>query len=477
MKRFSKILATLASLALLGVFIGCDDGSSGGNGNSGDGGSDGGSNSSAYSISVEKSSLTIAPGGTEVVSVTASGYFTASSSNDKVTATASYSAKTVTIKADASLAETTNVTVTLKLNDDASKTATIAVTVDPEAEVKIDAYELTLTLTSDVAAKAAAITVYAEGKEDSEETATLYQTVSAEYTPGETTAVAKLDKAKANSWKYFNNIVVTVKDSNGNAIAVESSPVYFDYSDTEFTGITVSAKTTSKTFTINFEGFTIVGGSVTGLKVSNTWYSSKSDWVESTTLSPTVTVAADGASASFDINSSDLTSKNEFYVDWTSAVVKNSAGTELSINSGNTESNKWYSYSGDDWSNTFAVVSAVSATRVSSDTVTIEAEGTYQLAVSYDAIKNYSTVYITFAAITAWGDGSYDKPCLGTDAATWKADTAWVESTAFVDSNVVSETGGYYASISPSDYPNGVFITGKTGLAGTLFVSGLTASN
>lgn len=472
MKRFSKILATLASLALLGVFIGCDDGSSGGNGNSGDGGSDGGSNSSAYSISVEKSSLTIAPGGTEVVSVTASGYFTASSSNDKVTATASYSAKTVTIKADASLAEKTNVTVTLKLNDDASKTATIAVTVDPAAEVKIDAYELTLTLTSDVAANAAAITVYAEGKEDSEETAALYQTVSAEYTPGETTAVAKLDKAKANSWKYFNNIVVTVKDSSGEKIDVEYTPVYFMYTDTDFTEITVSAAVASKTFTINFEGFTIVGGSVTGLKYSTEWASSSSEWSDETTVAPEVTVAANGASATFSVANT-----NAFYIDWTAVVVKDANGNAVEINSGNTESNKWYSYSGDDWSNTFAVVSAVSATRVSSDQVTIVAEETYQLAVSYDAIKNYSTVYITFAAITAWGDGSYDKPCLGTDAATWKADTAWVESTAFVDSNVVSETGGYYASISPSDYPNGVFITGKTGLAGTLFVSGLTASN
>ena len=40
-----------------------------------------------------------------------------------------------------------------------------------------------------------------------------------------------------------------------------------------------------------------------------------------------------------------------------------------------------------------------------------------------------------------------------------------------MDANVESSTGGYYAAISPADYPDGVYITGNTGLAGTIFVS------
>lgn len=116
-------------------------------------------------------------------------------------------------------------------------------------------------------------------------------------------------------------------------------------------------------------------------------------------------------------------------------------------------------------------------TQISSDTITITAEGTYQLAVNYDDIKDYSTVYITLAEITAWGEGTYGLPCLGTDASTWKANTAWVDAGAFTDSNVSSTTGGYFATISPADYTGGVYITGKTGLAGTLFVSGSNDSS
>ncbi len=110
---------------------------------------------------------------------------------------------------------------------------------------------------------------------------------------------------------------------------------------------------------------------------------------------------------------------------------------------------------------------------LSNESLTItEEEGTYQLAVSYDLIKDCSKVYITFAAITAWGSGTWDKPCLGTDSSTWKSDTAWVEAGAFSDANVESETGGYEVIVKPEDYTGGIYISGKTGLSGTLFVTG-----
>lgn len=108
---------------------------------------------------------------------------------------------------------------------------------------------------------------------------------------------------------------------------------------------------------------------------------------------------------------------------------------------------------------------------LSKESLTINSEeGTYQLAVSYDLIKDCSKVYITFAAITDWGSGTWDKPCLGTDSSTWKADTEW--ATTFSDANVESETGGYEVLINPADYTNGIYISGKKGLAGTLFVTG-----
>ncbi|MBR1402859.1 MAG: fibronectin type III domain-containing protein [Treponema sp.] len=120
MKRFSKILATLASLALLGVFIGCDDGGSSG------GGSD-------PFINAGKTSVAIAPGGTEVVSVTTNGTMLAPTSSNTTVATATISNtdKTITITAKDEVSVKTTATITVVLAGDSSKKVVISVTVDP----------------------------------------------------------------------------------------------------------------------------------------------------------------------------------------------------------------------------------------------------------------------------------------------------------------------------------------------------------
>ena len=112
---------------------------------------------------------------------------------------------------------------------------------------------------------------------------------------------------------------------------------------------------------------------------------------------------------------------------------------------------------------------------LSNEEVSITAGGTYQIAISYDTIKEYTTVYVTLAEITNWGETTenVDKPMLGADSSTWKSNTEWEDKDSFTDTNVTSTTGGYFASISPSDYQNGVYITGKTNLSGKLFVTGL----
>ena len=289
-------------------------------------------------------------------------------------------------------------------------------------------YNLKITLDDAVAQKAKSITVYAEGKEDSESTAALYQTVEAIYTAGESTAIAKLEKEKANSYNWFNNIVITVKDSDGNEIDVETNPVYFCYTDTAFTGITVSEAVAGKTFTINFQGFTIPGGSVTGLKYSTVWASSSSEWADDTTVTPTVTVAADGASASFEVAQT-----NEFYIDWTEVVVKDSSNNEITISSGNTESNKWYSYSGTEWSNTLsyvtltdsdytnALVTAVSlpSNTASSSVVLLKSD----LSIPSDALA-FKIVYTT---------GSNDIVTAGASWISLYSDTSWSNATKLVD--------------------------------------------
>lgn len=336
-------------------------------------------------------------------------------------------------------------------------------------------YTLNITLDSVVAESAASISIYAEGKEDDETEAALKQTVNATYTAGATSASAKLAKDKANSYKYFNNIEVTVKDSDGNEIDVETDPVYFCYTDTAFTGITVSTAVASKTFTINFEGFTIPGGSVTGLKYSTAWAESSSEWVDATTVTPTVTVAADGTSASFVVAQT-----KEFYIDWTKVVVKDSSDNEITISSGNTEDNQWYGYSEDIWSNTLsyvtltdsdytnALVTAVSlpSNTASSSVVLLKSD----LSIPSD-VAAFKIVYTT---------GSNDIVTAGASWISLYSNTSWANETKLVnawetgfDANATSFTvyitdsdtvdafknGNFYIAADSANYTGTITIT------------------
>lgn len=327
-------------------------------------------------------------------------------------------------------------------------------------------YNLKITLDDAVAQKANSITVYAEGKEDGESTAALYQTVEAIYTAGESTAIAKLEKEKANSYDWFNNIVITVKDSDGNEIDVETNPVYFCYSATSGDGflgedgIKVTAAVASKTFTINFEGFTIPDGSVTGLKYSTAWANSSSEWVDATTVTPTVTVAADGASASFEVAQT-----NEFYIDWTMPLVKDSEGNTISISAGNTEANKWYSYSGDVWSNTLTHVNGEYQNLCSSKEWSNNDESGDVFISVLDASAftslNISTlrVRITLSA-GSWANAS--------SADAWAsatyANTAWSDDANAHEVIITSED--FISALST----NGLYVATSAGSAGTVTV-------
>ena len=370
------------------------------------------------------------------------------------------------ISAAATMSDTS---VSVNFNDGTDSDDGIDITVyvyDPN-------YTLNITLDSVVAESAASISIYAEGKEDDETEAALKQTVNATYTAGATSASAKLAKDKANSYKFFNNIVVTVKDSNGKEIDVETDPVYFCYTDTAFTGITVSEAVAEKTFTINFQGFTIPGGSVTGLRYSTVWASSSSEWADDTTVTPTVTVATDGASATFIVAKT-----SKFFIDWTAVVVKDSSGTEITISSGNTESNKWYSYSGTVWSNTLltltdsdytnALVTAVSlpSNTASNSVVLLKSD----LSIPSDALA-FKIVYTT---------GSNDIVTADTSWISLYSDTSWANETKLVnawgtgfDANATSFTvyitdsdtvdafknGNFYIAADSANYTGTITIT------------------
>ncbi len=222
---------------------------------------------------------------------------------------------------------------------------------------------------------------------------------------------------------------------------------------------------TASTMTVNFKfaDFTVDSFTVTA-------YNGKT--VDDGYETVDATVAEDGASATCTVTDSYTNDSG-----WlTLNVVAKKGGEELAISFKEStigETGAWFEFAEDGYITiTYALVQTTETTPISSEKLTITEEGTYQLAVSYNSIKDYDTVYITLAEITEWGEGSYDLPCLGTDESTFKANIAWVNKGEFVDENVESSTGGYYAEISPSDYAEGVYITGKTGLAGTLFVSG-----
>ena len=372
------------------------------------------------------------------------------------------------ISADATMSDAG---VSVNFNDGTDSDDGIDITVyvyDPN-------YTLNITLDSVVAESAASISIYAEGKEADETEAALKQTVNATYTAGAASASAKLAKDKANSYKYFNNIVVTVKDSDGNEIDVETNPVYFCYTDADFTGITVSEAVTSKTFTINFEGFTIPGGSVTGLKYSTAWANSSSEWADDTTVTPTVTVAADGASATFSVAST-----SEFYIDWTAVVIKDSSDNEIAISSGNTEGNKWYSYSGIEWSNTLsyvtltdsdytnALVTAVSlpSNTASGSVVLLKSD----LSIPSDALA-FKIVYTTGSNDIVTSDTSWITLC---SDASWANETklvnAWetgfdANATSFTvyitDSDTVDafKNGNFYIAADSANYTGTITIT------------------
>lgn len=110
-----------------------------------------------------------------------------------------------------------------------------------------------------------------------------------------------------------------------------------------------------------------------------------------------------------------------------------------------------------------------------SKTVTIEEAGTYQFVIPHAFLENNTYLYVTLANITEWGSSTgWDTPGISADGSTWKANLAWENSGSHTDSNAVdnaSKGGGYFAKIATKDYPNGIYITGKTGLAGTLYIS------
>lgn len=352
-------------------------------------------------------------------------------------------------------ADMDDATVSVNFNDGTDTDDGIDVTV----YVYNPYYTLNITLDDAIAEKAASISIYIEGKENGESIAALYQTVDAIYTAGQKTATAKLAKDKANSYKWYNNLAVTVKDADGNELTIEASPEYFCYTDENFTGITISAATESKIFTINFEGFAIPGGSISDITYATTWSENGSSYTADTAVTVKPVISEDGTSATFEVAST-----NEFYINWTAVVVKDKDGNEISLSAGNTDNNKWYGYTGETWSNTLTHVSGEYQTLVVDKSFSAAGDYVQVLEASDFSALSISTLKVIVKITSASGDWW----------ASASAASSWVEAT-YQSLAWSTDDNGYAGVITGEDFisalgTNGLYLNVPSDAVGTVTV-------
>lgn len=483
MKKFRKTIELIGSLFLIlgaaGLLFSCSDGGD----DSKDGSDSTKKDSVTYAISFNEdtSALKVDVGETITLTVKESvGTWSYDSDNSS-----SQYIDVVEVKEGTKL---TAVKITGKAiadTDTASTSATLSLLVAEDETGNSDQtltvnvwglYDLAVSLDSAVAAQAASVSVY-YGHSDNN----VFETVEAVYTPEATTATAKLKKSLANDSKWFNNISATVKDSSGNTIeTMVSGDNYFCYIATTSTyTLTIVSAVSSKTFTLNFEGFEIPGGTVTGLKYTNTWYQTNSEWTEETTFTPEITVAADGKSASFEVSKASLTSANEFYIDFTGLVIQDSSSNKITLTTGNTKSDQWYSFGGTDWSATLTVVSLTDAdyTKTLADSISLPSGTNSSTTVLLKEDLTMPESVSAFKIVYTAGENDI------VNASTWISlfsDSSWANETKLVnawesgfdataatftvyitDSDVVSafKAGNFYIAADSASYTGKITIT------------------
>lgn len=243
------------------------------------------------------------------------------------------------------------------------------------------------------------ITVHYEGKTKEEDAAgkdaAHQETVDAvKDDNGNWYVLLKKEIADAN-WKWFNNIVVTVYSEGNEVIPTDCSVISFCYTVTnsEEEGycdeLPVTSAVLSKTFTIHFKGFTIE--SVKGLKYSNTC----NNWDNENVTTPNVTVANDGASATFDVTVDSLTSKKEFYINWGSVKFIDSSNNEVTGLNGIPEDGKWYSYTRDVWSVTLTRVTGDYEAVVNSSSFNFTPNCSIATSTDFSGYESISAIRIT----------------------------------------------------------------------------------
>lgn len=294
-----------------------------------------------------------------------------------------------------------------------------------------------------------------------------YEDVIAE-APAEESSVwtAKLDKDLGNKWLWYNKVFITAKDSNGDTVAIEYVDNFCYTNESSIIAINVKAAKATKEFTISFDGFSIAGGSVTGLKITT----SKDIWKNDATDSngntvkvsePLVTVNEQGTAATFTIDKANmLNGQNWFQINFANVELKNSSKETVTATSGYT--NAEFDYATADLTHTYKLVSGTKY-NVKTGTVNIEGNSTYNNIVTASDFSVYTnissiSVSVAFTSDATGSDSSNWWLCIGTDS-SYVANAVWGEGNVYsctlTDatsiSSLVSNGLSVYGNIVDSD--------------------------
>lgn len=194
-------------------------------------------------------------------------------------------------------------------------------------------YKILLTLPEDVAASASTISV----KYSNDGTEDVYDAVVT-YTAGQKSAIVSFEKANANSYNWINDIVVTVKDADGNEIKVSQSASYFCYSageadDGYLKSIELTAfEEKTMTFNVTFTGFTPATATIT--------YG-----YDDTIATADVTLAEDKASGTFEVSNSYINAGG--YLEIKGIAATDADGNDISSTIELKADNAWFEFVAD----------------------------------------------------------------------------------------------------------------------------------
>ena len=285
-----------------------------------------------------------------------------------------------------------------------------------------------------------------------------YETVAATVNAAGTSATAELKTSLANDYNYFNQIVITVKDSSGNEVATTYTD-YFEYSE-DGNSLTLTKKTASKmTVNLVFDDFTAEKVVVT--------YGDSNDG--NNILDAQVTIADDKKSASAEITNDNINSWGKLY---TIAFYASEDDTESIsvdfVSNSNDESGAWFEFAAN---TSITIHYKKTASGLSLYSAEYTSDGTLLQLITADKLSSISPASIIIEATDCdWSSVSGDWWISAYTNESWANETklGWVSDTNYK----VEITDATFISAAKE---SGIYIASASGLTCTLTVSYTTA--